>query len=156
MYGPGRLLLVSKKPNIQKLIKDIETMSVDDIKKLNEKPNVIKGLIEIKELGTDKGTNAELIATAMQKHYKPDIEKPSCIYQYHGEPFWVKVNSSELQFETKWYWLELSQSEIIVSSNKIKVSNLTLSKLKESSTYISTGLLRDLQALEKYRVSKLL
>ena len=118
MYGPGRLLLASKKPKIQKLIQDIDSMSLDDIKKLNEKPDVIKGLIEIKELGKEKGTNAELIAKAMQKNHRSVIEQPSKIYQYNGESFWVKTKSSELQIETSWHWLELSENEIYVSSNK--------------------------------------
>lgn len=156
IYGPGRLLLASKKPQIKKLIKDIKNLTVDQIKQLKEKPDVIKGLIEIKELGTDKGTNAELIATAMQKNHNTTIEIPCTIYQYNGEPFWVKTSSSELRIENTWHWMELAENKINISSNTIRLSTADFTRLKTSSNFIKIGLLKDLRLLEKDRISKLL
>lgn len=156
IYGPGRLLLASKKPRIQQLIKDADNLSVDQIKQLKEKPDVIRGLIEIKELGKGKGTNAELIATLMQKSHISDVEPHGAIYQFHGEPFWIKTKLSELQIATNWYWLEMSINEINISSNTIKISKYDLTKLKTSSSLVKTGTLEDLKQLEKDRVSKLL
>ena len=156
IYGPGRLLLASKKPKIQQLIKQIDLLSIEEIQQLPEKPDVIKGLIEIKELGTEKGTNAELIASLMQRSHKDNIETDSNIYQYHGDTFWIKIRSTELKIETGWHWMEISSSEIIISSNKIQISDNNLEKLKGSSNLKKVGRLNDLLLLEKDRVSTLL
>lgn len=156
MYGPGRLLLASKKPKIQNLVKIIDTLTIEDIRNLPEKPDVIRGLIEIKELGREKGTNAELIASAMQKSHNPKKETPSKIYQYYGNQFWVKIKSTEILIQPQWYWLELSQYEVYISSNKIKLSSIDYLQLKQHSNYISDGVINDVRLLEKDRVSKLL
>lgn len=66
-YGPERLLLASKKPRIIELIESIKSMSIDEIKLLPEKPDIIKGLINIKT-GADRANaaqRAEAIADAM-------------------------------------------------------------------------------------------
>jgi hypothetical protein len=67
MHGPEAYLLKSKKPHIQDLVKRAETMSEDDIKGLSEKPDVIKGLLNIKKKSsnTDALKRAEMIADMM-------------------------------------------------------------------------------------------
>lgn len=157
IYGPGRLLLSSKKPKIINLIKSIEHLSYDEIKKLPEKADVIRGLLEIKQLGTKKGLVSELIADKMQNNYVPTTTKNiSNIYQYHGDSVWLKIKSSELLLEPQWYWQEIDTNKIYVSSNLIDVTNDILHSLKNNSTYIKCGNIDDLKLLERDRVSKIL
>jgi hypothetical protein len=157
MYGPGQLLLASKKPKIIKLIKSIETLTIDEIKRLPEKPDVIRGLIEIKEFGNyGKGTLAELIADKMQTVHEPVNESWKPIWQYQGDYYWLKAGKSELQISPMWYWQELDQQCIRISSNKIHISDTTLAYLKTNSVYVKTGSVSELINLEKDRVSKLI
>lgn len=156
-YGPGRLLLASKKPKIQKLIKDLETMSIDQIKQLNEKPDIIKGLIEIKTFGSKKATISELIADKMQGNALPtSINKLSPIYQYTGNPRWLKTRSSEILLEPHWHWHLLSTNQLYVSSNFINLDDVIVDELKADSVYIKLGSIDDLMSLEKDRIYKLL
>lgn len=157
IYGPGRLLLASKKPKIQNLIKQIDSMSLDDIRALPEKPDTIRGLLEIKELGKNKKTNAELIADKMQSlHVSQQTEKQFDIFQFKGASFWLKQKTTELFIETTWYWLQLTDKEIYISSNQIKVSPEKLECLKLNSQIIQQGTISNLRDLEKDRISKLL
>jgi len=157
IYGPGRLLLASKKPKIQNLIKQIDSMSLNDIRALPEKPDTIRGLLEIKELGKNKGTNAELIADKMQSlHIPQQAEKQFDIFQFKGSSFWLKQKATELFIETAWYWLQLTDKEIYISSNRIKVSPEKLEWLKLNSQAIRQGTISVLRSLEKDRISKLL
>jgi REP element-mobilizing transposase RayT len=59
-YGPEKILLASKKPHIQKLIKQVCDLTEEQIKQLSEKPDVIKGLLNIKKTQT----NAEALIRA--------------------------------------------------------------------------------------------
>lgn len=59
-YGPEKILLASKKPHIQNLIKQVINLTEDQIKELPEKPDIIKGLLNIKKLQT----NAEALQRA--------------------------------------------------------------------------------------------
>jgi hypothetical protein len=47
IHGPEIYLLRSKKPHIQKLIADAENMTADQVSQLNEKPDIIKGLLQL-------------------------------------------------------------------------------------------------------------
>jgi hypothetical protein len=156
MYGPGHLLLASKKTKIINLVRSIESMSIDEIKGLPEKPDIIRGLIEIKEFGNyGKGTVAELIADKMQTLHDPKLEQWKPIWQYQGDYYWVKTGKSELQISPTWYWQELDNLCIRVSSNNIAVNNTTMSHLKTNSVYVKIGSSSELINLEKDRVSKL-
>lgn len=66
-YGPERFLLASKKLHIQQLVKNVETLSEEEIQQLQEKPDIIKGLLAIKktQIDTDALTRAEKIADMM-------------------------------------------------------------------------------------------
>lgn len=67
MYGPETLLLASKKPRIKELVAKVYDMSEDEIKSLSEKPDVIKGLLQLKKNETqkEKATLAERLADMM-------------------------------------------------------------------------------------------
>jgi hypothetical protein len=66
-FGPERLLLASKKPRIKELIVASSLMTEDEIKDLPEKPDVIKGLLNIRKLDNQsKSTSiAEKLADMM-------------------------------------------------------------------------------------------
>jgi hypothetical protein len=157
MYGPGQLLLASKKPKIINLVRSIKSMSIDEIKSLPEKPDVIRGLIEIKEFGDyGKGTVAELIADKMQTLHDPKSEQPKPIWQYQGDHYWVKTGKSELQISPTWYWQELDNLCIRISSNNISVNSATFIHLKTNSVYVKIGNYSELINLEKDRISNLI
>lgn len=66
-YGPETLLLASKKPHIKNLLAQLPNLTEDQVKSLPEKPDVIKGLLNIKKT-QDNGQalkRAELIADMM-------------------------------------------------------------------------------------------
>ena len=157
MYGPGQLLLASKKPKIINLIRSIETMTIEEIKKLPEKPDIIRGLIEIKEFGDQgKGTMAWIIANKMQQGRAFEREKTLPIWQYNGDSCWLKTGKSEIQILPTWYWQEIDTNTVCISSNNVTVTGSILSRLKKDSEYIKTGTRFDLIDLEKSRVSKLI
>lgn len=67
LHGPEEYLLKSKKPHVIELVSKALNMSNDEINSLNEKPDVIKGLLRIKSLKELKNAErrAEAIADAM-------------------------------------------------------------------------------------------
>lgn len=71
LHGPEAYLLKSKKPHIQELVKLAETMTEEEINSLPEKPDVIKGLLNIrKKANQDKSAvMAEILADMMQSAY---------------------------------------------------------------------------------------
>ena len=157
MYGPSQLLLVSKKQHIKDLVSKSESLSIEEIKNLNEKPWIIQGLIEIKEFGKNKGTGAELIANKMQKfQWKTNNIISGMIYSYHGEAKWFKTGKSELLFETGWNWIKLACDKIYTSSNIILLNEKTVDEITSSSHYIKFGDIDSLKDIERDRVSKLL
>jgi hypothetical protein len=68
LHGPEAFLLKSKKPHILNLIARCKTLSDDEIRALPEKPDVIKGLLNIRKLADqDRAASvAELLADMMQ------------------------------------------------------------------------------------------
>lgn len=66
-YGPEKFLLASKKSKIIDLVKRATLMTNEEISNLNEKPDVIKGLLNIKAGAENKEAmaRAEAIADAM-------------------------------------------------------------------------------------------
>jgi hypothetical protein len=67
LHGPEAYLLKSKKPHILALVERCKTMTEDEIRSLPERPDVIKGLINIRK-GMDQeraATVAELLADMM-------------------------------------------------------------------------------------------
>ena len=66
-FGPEKLLLASKKPYIQALIKRAASMTEEEIKNLPEKPDTIKGLLNIRREQQQGAAlaRAEAIADAM-------------------------------------------------------------------------------------------
>lgn len=66
-YGPEKLLLASKKPKIVDLVKRAALMTKEEISTLNEKPDIIKGLLNIKSSIEQEEAlkRAEAIADAM-------------------------------------------------------------------------------------------
>lgn len=66
-YGPETLLLASKKPHIKNLLTQLPNLTEEQIKSLKEKPDIIKGLLNIKKTqnNADALKRAELIADMM-------------------------------------------------------------------------------------------
>ncbi len=67
LYGPEAYLLKSKKPHILALVERCKTMTEDEIQALPERPDVIKGLLNIRK-GVDReraASVAELLADMM-------------------------------------------------------------------------------------------
>jgi len=67
LHGPDTYLLKSKKPYIISLVEQAKSMTEDQIKLLNERPDVIKGLLLIrqKEMQADALIRANTIADMM-------------------------------------------------------------------------------------------
>lgn len=75
LYGPERYLIKSKKPHIQALVAAAANMTVEDIEKLDEKPDIIIGLKNIKTQGEQaaSASRAEQLAAIMIAKYHPDL-----------------------------------------------------------------------------------
>lgn len=71
LHGPEAYLLKSKKPHIQALIERAKTMTEEEIRALPEKPDVIKGLLNIRKTAdqTRSAIMAETLADMMQAAY---------------------------------------------------------------------------------------
>lgn len=77
LHGPEEFLLKSKKPRIIALLADIDNMSVDDINRLDERPSIKSGLINIKKSNARDISNsaAETFADIMIAKYHPELLK---------------------------------------------------------------------------------
>jgi hypothetical protein len=77
LHGPEAFLLKSKKPHIQALVAAAATMTDDEIRALPEKPDVIKGLLDIRKLGDQAraATAAEQLADLMIAKHHPDLAR---------------------------------------------------------------------------------
>lgn len=66
-FGPERLLRASKKPHLQELVRKAPAMTEDEIRALPEKPDTIRGLLNIKREGDQAAAfeRATRIADAM-------------------------------------------------------------------------------------------
>ncbi len=75
LHGPGEFLLRSKKPRIQALIARCYEMSEEDIEKLDEKPDIKRGLLELKQRKdqTDALLRATRLADLMIAKHHPDL-----------------------------------------------------------------------------------
>jgi len=160
MYGPDTLLLASKKPRIKELIAKSAGMSEEEIQALNEKPDVIRGLLLINQFGIEqtKTTLAEKIAEKMAKASHPTASgfTAACnIYVISTEDIWIPVGSTLLEAKAGWYWALLDDGRIFVSNNLIKVTNDIRSKIISGSKYIKDGFIDDLHILERARLNKL-
>jgi hypothetical protein len=71
IHGPGIYLLKSKKPHIIDLIARAKTMTDDEIHALSEKPDVIKGLLDIRKMADQSraASVAERLADMMISAY---------------------------------------------------------------------------------------
>ena len=157
MYAPDALLLASKKPRIIELVSKVDVMSINEITSLNEKQDVIRGLLIIKEFGKTKDRLSDKIANAMEKSNIAQPSKlalPCEIYQICSVDFWLKINSTELEIKTNWYWAKLENS-ISISNNIISISSYNLPLLLSNSKFIKTGNVFDLYELEHNRLSNL-
>ena len=71
LHGPEVYLLKSKKPHIRDLVNRAKTMTEEEIRSLPEKPDVIKGLLNIRKQ-VDQSRSAimaEKLADMMQAAY---------------------------------------------------------------------------------------
>ena len=77
LHGPEAFILKSKKPHIQALVAGINEMSVEDIEKLDEKPDIKKGLLNLKKKqGQDAAAAiAERLADLMIAKHHPELSR---------------------------------------------------------------------------------
>ena len=154
MYGPDQLLLASKKPHIQELVKRCVDMSDAEIESLPEKSDVIKGLMIIKHLGPGKASVAEKIANKMQVNFREQATQLPVmnIYQYFGPDVYIKVGSSEVLLCTGNYLAFDDASRVIF--NNVKSVDPVMSIVK-SCTWVQQGTIDDLKQLERSRITKI-
>lgn len=157
MYGPDALLLASKKPRIIELLARAEQMTVDEIRRLDEKPDVIKGLLTIKQLGTTKGTLAEKIASKMQEHATPTsgITNEECIIFKIQNTTWVKTGKSQVELMAGWLWGDLGNGRLHATGAFMQAHENDYEILKANSVEIEIGTIERLKLMEKERLSKL-
>lgn len=74
LHGPEVYLLKSKKPHILELVERCKTLTEDEIRALPEKPDVIKGLLNLhKQADQVRAADiAERLADMMQAAYSND------------------------------------------------------------------------------------
>jgi hypothetical protein len=77
LYGPEAFLLKSKKPRIQALVADVGNITVEDIEKLDEKPDIKLGLMNIKKKQNQDATItiAMHLADIMTAKYHPELSR---------------------------------------------------------------------------------
>ena len=160
MYGPDTLLLASKKPRIKELVAKSASMSEEEIMALDEKPDVIRGLLLINQFGHEqkKSTIAEKIADKMVQSSIPTsggFDAACEIYAIAHEDIWIPVGSTLLEAKTGWHWAMLTDGRIFVSNNLLRISHDVKNRLTSSSFYVKQGTLADLHALERARLNKL-
>jgi len=160
MYSPDTLLLASKKPRIKELVAKSVYMTEDEIKLLNEKPDVIRGLLLINQFGAEqkKATIAEKIADKMEavsKTTNSGLDVPCKIYTISTDDFWIPVGSTELNARCGWYWAHLYNNKILISNNLLKVTGDIDKKMIACSVYVTDGTVADLHKLEHERLNKL-
>lgn len=161
IYDPGQLLLVSKKPRIKELVEASMSMTIDEIKSLDEKPDVIRGLLLIRDLGTTKGTISEKVADKMIElhgiHLSEDYAKTEgSIYTINSD-LWLNQGLSSLEIKTGWYWIRTIDEKILISSSGIFNSTTDLIiQLIDNSTFLSQGIVGDFYKLDYDRRSKLM
>jgi hypothetical protein len=77
LHGPEAFLLKSKKPRIQALIASVDTMTTADIEKLDEKPDIKRGLLNIKKKQSQDAAAiiAEHLANIMIAKHHPELTR---------------------------------------------------------------------------------
>jgi hypothetical protein len=77
LHGPEAFLLKSKKPHIQLLVARVNDMTLEDIEKLDEKPDIKAGLRNIKKQGEQAASHsrAELLADLMIAKHHPGLSR---------------------------------------------------------------------------------
>lgn len=77
LHGPGAFLLKSKKPHIVDLVARCHEMSEEDIQLLNEKPDVKRGLLEIRQsrCHAESASRAEMLADMMTALHHPELAR---------------------------------------------------------------------------------
>jgi len=156
-YGPETLLLASKKPRIKELVSRVSDLTEDEIRQLAEKPDTIKGLLNIKKGYSNKESlaRAELLADMMIKASTPSSPDIFEIYHYIGETTWIKSGATFLEIKEGWHWGKMKDNKILVSSNQIVVQPTVIKNLEYSSKKIKSGSIFDLLELERSRLAKL-
>lgn len=157
MYGPDQLLLASKKPRIQDLIRKSKSMNEDEIRSLPEKPDVIRGLLLINLFGENqkKATLAEKVADLMQCHHvdQPNGDERSCqVFRIVdvGDG-WLKTGGTLLEIKEGWHWAMLSDGIIYLTNFSTRITTEDLQKLTNMSTHIGIKTLGEYKELERQR-----
>jgi hypothetical protein len=77
LYGPEAWLLKSKKQHVQDLVQRCKSMTEEEIDELPEKPDVKKGLRNIRKshLHGESASRAELLADMMIAKHHPELSR---------------------------------------------------------------------------------
>lgn len=161
MYGPDTLLLASKKPRIKELIARARTMTQLEIQSLPEKPDVIRGLLLIREFDDQqtKATVAEKIAEAMQRKHvdQPSSNTMECqVYRVaSGGDNWIKSGSTLIEVKEGWHWAAMESGLIYLANSPITPSIESLQNLMSISQYIGKHTLEEFKEIERQRRNSL-
>lgn len=161
MYGPDALLLASKKPRMRELVDRAAHMSVEQIRNLPEKPDVIRGLLLIREFGTNGGklTVADKVANAMQTKHTDVQSGNSMVCRIfrvnNANDTWVG-RSSKVEVMNGWHWASVGNGKIYLSTSIIDVDDGSLGDLERVSSFVTDGLISDLIDLERKRLSSVI
>lgn len=157
MYGPDTLLLASKKPRIQELVRLSRTLNEEQIRSLPEKPDVIRGLLLINLFGSDqsKSTLAEKIASRMQENHRADmpLDDQLChVYRIAtvADP-WLKTGSGLIEIKEGWHWAILQDGKTYLGSSVVSISPTEIEKLKNMSMDLGDLKVGEFKDLEKRR-----
>ena len=155
-YGPDQLLLASKKPHIQELVRQCVHMTDDEIVALPEKEDVRRGLLIIKHLGPSKLPVVDKIADAMQpSKLEQAPEKIYDIYRYCGKEQWVKCGKSEILLQNNIY-IAIHEDELFFSNVYADATADEIQQIILFSILVSKGTMKIFKQLEQQRVSNLL
>ena len=161
LYGPEQLLLVSKKPHIQDLVRRCMDMSEEEIQSLPERNDIKQGLINIKRFGTKKDTLINRMMDQFLPYIKitPNIaaHMPVKIYLYHGDETWVKTGNTAVQITPNCYIAVLLDKIQIHFKGVISCdSHEVIKHLINNSTWQQDGNLMDYKKIERNRINGLL
>lgn len=155
-YGPDQLLLASKKPHIQQLVKQCVHMTDEEIVDLPEREDVRRGLLIIKHLGSSKLPIVDKIADAMQPtSTTPPPEKIYDIYRYCGKEQWVKCGKSEVLLCPETY-IAIYDDELFFNNVYADPTAEEIQHILLFSVLVSKGTLTVFKQIEQQRVSNLL
>ena len=154
-------MLASKKPRIIELVAKVATMNEDEIRALPEKPDVLKGLLNLHQRAANEQRvlEAERLASMMQQQPINGIavNDQSChVYMINliGDG-WIRSGSNLLEIKEGWHWSQLLDGTVWLTNVSITTTAETINDLLSCSRYIGLKTFGEYRDLERDRRNKL-